>query len=53
MVYDITIEEHFYRLRGIIRSISGLWCMKLQLRNLYRLGNIIRSVWDNTSERKC
>ena len=31
MVYDITIEEHFCRLKSTIRSISGLWCMMLLL----------------------
>ena len=34
-MYDITIEEHFYKLTSIIRSISGLWCMMLLLRSTF------------------
>ena len=49
MVYDISIEEHIYRLGSTIRSISGLWCMIFLLRSIFTgwgapLGEYIWSV---------
>ena len=34
-VYDISIEEHFYRLRGTVRSISGPVRIVLLLRSSF------------------